>query len=199
MNIEHMVAQRFRHLMSCSWEDFPKSMNMFENHIYKLRRTMEAGEPFTNLSWSYSPHAVAEHGYRIHQYCRDDVSEGAIERMVVEELIKRGLEHNTILENAEPTAITAGTYRICGVLSPMVLEQELLPSDEFLGHPIYSHKGKIFTIESVQTEDAPVNNVGGGNIAGVSPGQEPPGKRGLYFMRNLKKTRQLNKKIKRKL
>jgi hypothetical protein len=81
----------------------------------------------------------------------------------------------------------------------LVLEEELLPCDEFLGHPIYRHEGMAFTIESVRMEDAPVNNVGGGNIAGVSPGQEPPGKRGMYFARNLKKTKDLNKKLKRKL
>lgn len=199
MNIEHMIAQRFKHLMSCPWRDFPKSMNRFENYIYKLRQVMEAGEPFTVWSWPYTPHTVAEYGYKLHEYCGDDMSEGAIEKLMVEELNKRGLAHKTITENAEPVAIPAGTYRIHGYLTPIVLEEELLPTDEFLGHPIYRHEGKTFTIEAVAKEDAPTNSVGGGHIAGVSPGQEPPGKRGLYFARNLKKTKELNKKIKRKL
>jgi hypothetical protein len=109
------------------------------------------------------------------------------------------LAHNTIAEGVEPVAITSGTYTVWGMNKPMILEEELLPCDEFLGHPIYRHEGMIFTLESVRMEDAPVNNVGGGNIAGVSPGQEPPGKRGMYFARNLKKTKDLNKKLKRKL
>lgn len=75
-----------------------------------------------------------------------------------------------------------------------VLETELLPCDEFLGHPIYKHGDLSFTVEQVK-EDAPVNAVGHGNIAGVSPGQEPPGKRGLYFFRNKKKTKELKKKL----
>jgi len=198
MNIELMITQRFKHLMSCPWADFPKSMNMFENYVYKLRQQIEAGDPFTIWSWSYRPSSIAEHGYKIREYCADDMPEGAVEELVIEELNKRGLAHRTIVENAEPIAIPMGTYRISNWASPIVLEHELLPCDEFLGHPIYRHANKIFTIESVQ-EDAPVNNVGGGNIAGVSPGQEPPGKRGLYFARNLKKTKELNKKLKRKL
>jgi hypothetical protein len=50
-----------------------------------------------------------------------------------------------------------------------------------------------FVLEDVK-EDAPVNAVGHGNIAGVSPGQEPPGKRGLYFYRNKKKTKELKRR-----
>ena len=160
---------------------------------------MEAGEPFTIWSVPYAPHTVAEYGYKIREYCGDDMSEGAIEKLMIEELNKRGLAHSTIMENAEPVVIPAGTIQVHGYSTAIVLDEELLPSDEFLGHPIYRHDGKVFTIESVQREDAPVNNVGGGNIAGVSPGQEPPGKRGLYFARNLKKTKELNKKLKRKL
>ena len=199
MDIEHLITQRFKHLMNCPWKDFPERKNRFETYIYKLRQIMEAGEPFTIWSVPYAPHTVAEYGYKIREYCGDDMSEGAIEKLMIEELNKRGLAHSTIMENAEPVVIPAGTIQVHGYSTAIVLDEELLPSDEFLGHPIYRHDGKVFTIESVQREDAPVNNVGGGNIAGVSPGQEPPGKRGLYFARNLKKTKELNKKLKRKL
>lgn len=199
MDIEHLITQRFKHLMNCPWNEFPKRQNRFETYIHKLRQVMEAGEPFSVWSSPYTPHKVAEYGYRIREYCGDDLLDDTVEKLVIEELDKRGLVHSTIVENAEPVSISAGEIRIHGFASTVVLDDELLPSDEFLGHPIYRHGGKTFTIESVQREDAPVNNVGGGNIAGVSPGQEPPGKRGLYFARNLRKTKQLNKKMKRKL
>lgn len=199
MEIEHLIANRFKHLMNCPWKDFPQRQNRFETYIRKLRQIMEAGEPFTVWSLPFTPHNIAEYGYRLREYCDNDMPEDAIEKLVTEELNKRGLAHTTIMENAEAIAIMPGTIRIHGYQLPITLEEDLLPCDEFLGHPIYRHEGKVFAIESVQREDAPVNNVGGGNIAGVSPGQEPPGKRGLYFARNLKKTRELNKKLKRKL
>jgi hypothetical protein len=201
MNIQHLITERFKHLMNCPWRDFPERKNRFELYINKLRHAIEAGNPFTFYSGlPYTPHTIAEYGYRIREYCADEMPDGAIEDLIIEELNKRGLVHRTVIENVEAVAIAPGTIRLYGgFITPIVLEEELLPSDEFLGHPIYKHKEKIFTIESVQREDAPVNNVGGGNIAGVSPGQEPPGKRGMYFARNLKKTKDLNKKLKRKL
>jgi hypothetical protein len=199
MDIEHLITQRFKHLMNCSWKDFPERKNMFETYIHKLRKVMEAGDSFTIWSHPYVPSQAVEYGYRLREYCSNDLSEGVIERLLIEELTKRGLAHSTIMEAAEPVAISSGIYTVSGMNKQLVLEEELLPCDEFLGHPIYRHEGMAFTIESVRMEDAPVNNVGGGNIAGVSPGQEPPGKRGMYFARNLKKTKDLNKKLKRKL
>lgn len=199
MNIEHLITYRFKHLMSCTWSDFPKSKNRFENYIYKLRQHVEAGEPFSASSSPYQSSSVAEYGYMIREYCENDMPEGTVEKLVMEELDRRGLVYNTIAENAEAVVIPSGTYEIHGWAAPVVLEQELLPCDEFLGHPIYRHEGKIFTIESVKVkEDAPVNNVGGGNIAGVSPGQEPPGRRGQFFRRNLKKTEKLKRDLKKR-
>lgn len=199
MNIEHLITERFKHLMNCPWKDFPDRKNIFETHIYKLRKLMEAGEPFTISSHPYVPSHAVEYGYRLMRYCSNDLSEGVIEKLLVDELTKRGLAYNTIMEDADPIVIPPGTYEVWGMSKPMILDEDLLPHDEFLGHPIYHHEGVAFTIESVRMEDAPVNNVGGGNIAGVSPGQEPPGKRGVYFARNQKKTKDLNKKLKRRL
>ena len=81
-------------------------------------------------------------------------------------------------------AIEAGSYLIRG--RKVTLDSQILPTDEFFGFPIYRVKGMVFTINDVQ-EDAPVNAVGHGNIAGVSPGQEPPGRRGLLFKRKVKR------------
>ncbi len=199
IDIEHLITQRFKYLINCPWRDFPNRKNMFEVHIHELRKILEAGDLFTISSHPYCPSFAVVCGYRLMEYCSDDLPEGVVERLMVDELTRRGLAHNTIMEEAEPIAIPSGTYFISGRRNPMVIEEELLPCDEFLGHPIYRYEDTVFTIESVRMEDAPVNNVGGGNIAGASPGQEPPGKRGMYFARNLKKTKDLNKKLKRKL
>lgn len=119
------------------------------------------------------------------EYCETQGAEpNLIERIVSEELDRKGLLHWTMNEETQPVAIEAGSYLIRG--RKVTLDSQLLPTDEFFGFPIYRIGSMVFTINDVQ-EDAPVNAVGHGNIAGVSPGQEPPGRRGLLFKRKVKR------------
>jgi hypothetical protein len=82
-----------------------------------------------------------------------------------------------------------------------VVEQPILAHDHCLGVPVFK-VGKRVTnlLEARKVEEdgaaaaggggAPANNVGGGAIAGVSPGQEPPGpKGGFKALQKIKKKR----------
>jgi hypothetical protein len=191
MNINALVTSQFRRYMNAPWSELSQPKCIFEKLVVNLRRQIEAGQPFTLANGTYQPFMVAECGYKLNEYCKKDTQ--IIEGLIKEELEKHGLLHSMINEEREPQAIAAGSY-VLHDGKRFVLETELLPCDEFLGHPIYKHGDLSFTVEQVK-EDAPVNAVGHGNIAGVSPGQEPPGKRGLYFFRNKKKTKELKKKL----
>lgn len=79
----------------------------------------------------------------------------------------------------------------------MILENENISISsigEVFGVALYQVDGKILTISELKkvTEDgaavaAPANNVGGGQMAGVSPGQEPPMPKGSTSMQKRKK------------
>lgn len=65
----------------------------------------------------------------------------------------------------------------------VVVESPIRPHGTAMGIPVYEAGGLFFTeseLRRLAVEDGgaaaglPANNVGGGNIAGVSPGQEPP-------------------------
>jgi hypothetical protein len=85
-----------------------------------------------------------------------------------------------------------GEYELRG--QKFMLEQALMPVGDIMGFPVYAMSdGTTFTMleaKKMKTEDgmgagavgggAPANNVGSGNIAGVSPGQEPPGPKGGF-------------------
>lgn len=129
------------------------------------------------------------------EFCRNMVEDSSfIGEIITEKLRDHDITKIVILEEAQPKAINPGWYYIRGIGRTEVKET-LLPCEEFFGHPIYRISKTMFTIEDVQKEDAPVNAVGHGNIAGVSPGQEPPGRRGRFFRRNVKKTKELKKKM----
>ena len=78
----------------------------------------------------------------------------------------------------------------------MSINTDLLPIDECFGHPVYKADGMYFIFSEAKKqveEDAPVNSVGGGGIAGTSAQSEPPGPKGgwaaLQKMRRRKKTK----------
>lgn len=198
MNIDHLVKSQFNHYMNRPWSD-TESKCIFESLVVEFRKQVEAGEPFTASSQLYKSFNVAACGYRLSQYSKKETD--IMETLVREELEKRGLLQGFLSEQIEHKSLQAGIYYLNG--KRFVLETELLPCDEFLGHPIYKHKDLVFTFEQVQKETvaggAPTNNVGSGNIAGVSPGQEPPGRKGKFFRRNLEDTKNLKKKIKKRV
>jgi hypothetical protein len=196
MNTDILVASQFRRYMNNPLPEEPKCI--FESLVLKLRSCIEAGEPFNANSKSYLPFMVAESGYEVNEYCKKDTE--IIESLIREELEKRGLLNQMISEDREYSMIDPGTYVLRG--KRIVLASPLPPIDSFLGYPIYRHGDQVFTAEGLQKENgavAPTNNVGSGNIAGVSPGQEPPGRRGKFFRRNLEDTKKLKKKIKKRV
>jgi hypothetical protein len=126
----------------------------------------------------------------LREVCAKDInSQSLIDDLVKEELSKRGMHIGTISESASnPKLISTGTYSVRG--KTIKIESDLLPIDECFGHPVYKSNGMFFILSEVKRvkEDAPVNNVGGGAIAGVSPGQEPPMPRvGFERLRKLRR------------
>lgn len=92
-------------------------------------------------------------------------------------------KHNVSLNSIKNSSNLLGDFKSIG---------------EVFGIALYRVDGKILTINELKkvTEDgaavaAPANNVGGGQMAGVSPGQEPPMPKSI-------KTTQKRKKIQRR-
>ena len=198
MNIDQLVKSQFSHYMNRSWSD-TESKCKFESLVMEFRKHVEAGEPFTESSHPYRPFNVAASAYQLSEYSKKETQ--VMEDLIRGELEKRGLLHAFLSEQTEYKSFDPGIYSLNG--KRFTLKSELLPCDEFLGHPIYKHGDMTFTFEQVQRETvvgggAPTNNVGTGNIAGVSPGQEPPGRRGKFFRRNLEDTKNLKKKVKKR-
>jgi len=189
MNIDNLVTSQFRRFMTSPIKE-PKCV--FERLVYEFRKQVEAGMPFNTWSQPYLPHMVAESGYQLNEFSKKETQ--VIESLIKEELEKYGLLHSMLNEQHEAKTIEPGKYSLSNG-TRFELNAPLLPCDEFLGYPIYKHGDLRFTYEQVHHEDAPVNAVGHGNIAGVSPGQEPPGKSGLYLRRNKKKTKELKRKL----
>lgn len=212
--LKDYISHTLRSILATPWSGMQACKLGIISESGKILRTRDSlitqeehkayPSPFFTLAWNLKrlmesenvdAPSIALRALRIHDYCVREVGEGDfIEATIREELESRDLLSSVLMEDAAPKAIQPGTYYIRGIGSTEVTEA-LLPCDEFFGHPIYRIGKVAFTIEDVQREDAPVNNVGGGNIAGVSPGQEPPGRRGKFFRRNVKKTKELKRKM----
>jgi hypothetical protein len=120
-----------------------------------------------------------------------------VDQMVAEKFAEVGVALESLSESASnPVAIPAGEYVVRG--RACVWEEDLLPIDECFGHPVYRANGLYFILSEAKKrrmgEDAPVNAVGGGNIAGVSPGQEPPGPKGGFAGRMMLSRKKKKKK-----
>lgn len=214
--IKDYISHTLRSILATPWSDMQACKLGIISERGKILRTRDSlitqeehkayPSPFFTLAWNLKrliqeetidASSVALRAMRIYDYCFHEVGEGDfIEATIREELMRRDLLSSVLLEDAAPKAIQPGNYYIRGIGSTEVKEA-LLPCDEFFGHPIYRIGKVAFTIEDVQQEDstAPTNNVGTGNIAGASPGQEPPGRRGKFFRRNVKKTKELKRKM----
>jgi hypothetical protein len=158
--------------------------SMFYTLCWNLRNLMEQGEKKSVIG------PLVNTIFAMHQFCHE-VGREDIDELVTEEVERRGLSSRFVCEEPEYKSIEPGDYIIRG--RKVRIETPLFPCEEYFGHPVYRIDRMAFVLEDVK-EDAPVNAVGHGNIAGVSPGQEPPGKRGLYFYRNKKKTKELKRR-----
>jgi hypothetical protein len=128
-------------------------------------------------------------------------SNSAWERIQVEALQileEHGLSDQVkILKESKETVMYPGIYRVG--YETFVVESPVLPHGTCMGIPVFK-VGKRITnlIEAKKVEEdgavsAPANNVGGGAIAGVSPGQEPPGPKGGYKALMKKRKKQMEK------
>lgn len=210
--IEQYINHKFRELMETPWEDMPafklgiidgngkilKSRtelvdeeeraaypSMFYTLCWNLRNLMERADEKSVIG------PVVSIAMKLREFC-SELESGTTDGMVIEEINRREIMSRFFCEEPEYKSIEPGEYIIRG--KKVSIETALFPCEEFFGHPVYRISNLTFVIEEVTKEDAPVNAVGHGNIAGVSPGQEPPGKRGLYFHRNKKKTKELKRR-----
>lgn len=206
--IEEYIKHKFNEMMTSPWTDMDAYKHgIIDNtgSIMKPRMSLESVEEkraypsrFNTICWNIRRliESDADMGElvvqvaHLREFCEDEIAPEVIDNLVREELERHG---KSIGEGHAYKGIPAGTYMIRG--RRVTIESTLMPCDEFCGYPIYRHDGLVFVLEDVTKEDAPVNAVGHGNIAGVSPGQEPPGKRGLYFFRNKKKTKEMKKRL----
>lgn len=211
--LDTLIAYKFVRIISTPWKDTDayKLGIVDENgKILKKRRTLKTKEEksaypsiFYTLCWNLKklmdrvpvlnlkskPGALVASVMLLREVCAKDVSDPSIiDDLVKEELSRRGMHISMISESASnPKAIPSGTYSVRGrVIS---IDSDLLPIDECFGHPVYKSNSMFFILSEAKRvkEEAPVNNVGGGAIAGASPGQEPPGPKGGF--KGLKKLR----------
>ena len=211
--LDTFIAYKFVKIISTPWKDTDayKLGIVDENgKILKKRGTLKTKEEksaypsiFYTLCWNLKklmdrvpvlnlkskPGALVASVMLLREVCAKDVTDPSIiDDLVKEELSKRGMHISMISESASnPKAISSGTYSVRGRM--ISIDSDLLPIDECFGHPVYKSNGMFFILSEVKRvkEEAPVNNVGGGAIAGASPGQEVPGPEGGF--KGLKKLR----------
>jgi hypothetical protein len=98
------------------------------------------------------------------------------ESIIEEYFAKSGISVQVFLQK-ENNFLESGVYSIFGKKHKIKTANQI---GEVFGIPVYKTEKTIFTYSEAKkiSEDgvvaAPANNVGGGQMAGVSPGQEPP-------------------------
>ena len=103
-----------------------------------------------------------------------------------------------ILRESNESVMYPGTYRIG--YETIVVESPTLPHGTCMGIPVFKIGKRVTNLIEAKKVDedgvgggVPANNVGGGAIAGVSPGQEPPGPKGGYKALKKKRKKQMEK------
>jgi hypothetical protein len=138
---------------------------------------------------------------------REEITTDMVSPRKIDEVGTKIFEHYGIdllpmLEENYDALPVSGSYKIDN-LGYVDLKQAIFPVGDIAGFPVYriDRFDKIHTFTMLEakrmnnedgagTASAPANNVGGGNIAGVSPGQEPPGpKGGFKALAKMKKKR----------
>lgn len=219
MIFDTLIAYKFIKIISTPWKDTEayKLGILDENgKILKKRSSLtsqaeKSAYPsiFYTLCWNIKkildrvpiinlksrPGALIASIMLLREICAKDLSDPtAIDDLVKEELLNLGITVDLLAESAtSPQNITSGNYIVRG--RKLTILSDLLPIDECFGHPVYKADGLYFIFSEALRkveEDAPVNNVGGGAIAGTSAASEPPGPKGgwaaLQKMRRRKKT-----------
>ena len=152
--------------------------SIFHTLCWNIKKILDR-VPVINLKTR--PGALIASVMLLRELCSKELSNPTvIDALVKEEFFKRGLSIDILSESAiSPKTIPMGEYVIRG--KEVVLDSDLLPIDECFGHPVYKTNGIYFVLSEARKkmeEDAPVNSVGGGAIAGTSAKSEPPGPKG---------------------
>lgn len=219
--LDTLIAYKFVKIVSTPWKEMDAyKLGIIDENgkILKKRSSLTSQEEksaypsiFYTLCWNIKkildrvpiinlksrPGALIASIMLLREMCRKELTDTTlIDRLVKEQLESKGILLDTIAESASiPKAIKSGTYEIRGRM--VTVGSDLLPIDECLGHPVYKSDGMYFILSEAKRveEDAPVNNVGGGAIAGTSAASQPPGPKGgwkaLQRIRRRKKSPQI--------
>jgi hypothetical protein len=166
--------------------------SIFYAHAWKLKQLLENshGKRFSPAGAGRALSAL----FVIRElFGMDMVSSRKIDEIGMEIFQHYGIDLQPMLEENYDALPLTGSYTI-EKWGNVEFNEPNMPIGDIAGFPIYSVKiGEeqvTFTLleaKKLSKEDgmgvgggAPANNVGGGNIAGVSPGQEPPGPKGGF-------------------
>ena len=216
--LDTLIAYKFIKIISTPWTDteaFKLGILDANGKILKKRGSLtsqaeKSAYPsiFYTLCWNIKkildrvpllnlkgkPGALIASIMLLRELCAKDLSDPTvIDDLVKEELLNIGITVEILAESAtSPQSLTTGNYMVRG--RTMSINADLLPIDECFGHPVYKADGMYFIFSEAKKqveEDAPVNSVGGGGIAGTSAQSEPPGPKGGWAA--LQKMRRRNK------
>ena len=171
--------------------------SIFYAHAWKLKQLLENenshGKRFTPAGAGRALSAL----FDIREaFANDMVSSRKIDEIGMEIFRHYGIDLQPMLEENYDALPLMGSYSI-EKWGNVEFNEPNMPIGDIAGFPVYSvkigEKFVTFTMmeaKKLKSEDgmgagavgggAPANNVGSGNIAGVSPGQEPPGPKGGF-------------------
>lgn len=198
MDIKQLISHQFNQVLSTSINEAPSEHTVFHTLCVRVKKLLETTEPSSVHERCAD---IVSTTMKLRQYIGSDISDATFaDKLVAEKFTEIGVVIESLSESASTAvAIPAGEYLVRGRVC--VWENDLLPIDECFGHPVYKVNGRYFILSEAKKkkvgEDAPVNSVGGGMIAGVSPGQEPPGPKGgfkalMMIKRKKKKSPQID-------
>lgn len=166
--------------------------SIFYAHAWKLKQLIE-----NSLGKRFSPARAGRALSALFDireaFAHDMVSSRKIDEIGMEIFRHYGIDLQPMLEENYDALPLMGSYSI-EKWGNVEFNEPNMPVGDIAGFPVYFAKIGETTVtftmmeaKKLSQEDgmsvggvAPVNNVGGGNIAGVSPGQEPPGPKGGF-------------------
>lgn len=196
MNIKALIEHQFNRFVAMPEFMLASSQNKFARICRNINRLTENYNQYTIKT---RVGAVVRSILGLRDTFGDDIPDSNLsETLIKEHFLKYGIVLDTLSESARPPVpVPAGVYVIRG--REVDITEDLLPVDECLGHSVYkTPQTGYFIIQEAKKkmgEDAPVNAVGHGNIAGVSPGQEPPGPKGGFKARMMMKRKKKSPQI----
>lgn len=197
MDIKQLISHQFNQVLSTSINEAPSEHTVFHTLCVRVKKLLETTEPSSVHERCAD---IVSTTMKLRQYIGSDISDATFaDKLVAEKFTEIGVAIESLSESASTAvAIPTGEYLVRG--RACVWEKDLLPIDECFGHPVYKANGLYFILSEAKKrvgEDAPANSVGGGMIAGVSPGQEPPGPKGGFKARMMMKRKKKSPQIDR--